>query len=95
MNRFCWQLSSLSGAQVCRRASWVNVIVPVPPPAEQKEIVAAIDVGLQTLFNQESMISKQIDHLTEYRSALITAAVTGEIDVRDWQPPEAYAAEVG
>jgi len=28
-----------------------------------------------------------IKHLKERRSALISAAVTGKIDVRDWQPP--------
>lgn len=30
-----------------------------------------------------SLIQAVIDHLREYRSALITAAVTGKIDVRD------------
>lgn len=31
--------------------------------------------------------------LQERRSALISAAVTGKIDVRDWQAPESDATE--
>jgi type I restriction enzyme S subunit len=34
-----------------------------------------------------SKASKQIELLHERRTALISAAVTGKIDVRDWQPP--------
>jgi type I restriction enzyme S subunit len=33
-----------------------------------------------------------IDALQERRTALISAAVTGKIDVRGWQPPPAAAA---
>ena len=38
-----------------------------------------------------SETSKQIGRLQEYRSALISAAVTGQIDVRSYRPPEAAA----
>ena len=59
----------------------------LPPTSEQISIVEAtqsldcrykklIDTGLKT-----------ISLLTERRSALISAAVTGKIDVRNWQPP--------
>jgi hypothetical protein len=34
------------------------------------------------------VITGQINNLSDYRSALITATVTGQIDVRDWQPPD-------
>jgi type I restriction enzyme S subunit len=34
----------------------------------------------------------QIELLQERRTALISAAVTGKIDVRDWKAPE-FAAE--
>ena len=30
---------------------------------------------------------RAVDLLSERRTALISAAVTGKIDVRDWQPP--------
>lgn len=61
-----------------------------PPIDEQDEIVKAIDIGLQKLSDQESVNTRQINNLTEYRSALITATVTvtGQIDVRDRQPPD-------
>lgn len=32
--------------------------------------------------------AQQIDLLQERRTALISAAVTGKIDVRNWKPPE-------
>lgn len=40
----------------------------------------------------EALSSEQISLLRERRTALISAAVTGKIDVRDWQPPQEQAA---
>lgn len=40
---------------------------------------------------QEKKIAKAIGKLQEYRSALITNAVTGKIDVRAWQPNQEAA----
>lgn len=56
--------------------------VPIPPPAEQKAI--AIYLGQETAkINQMiAKIEAAIERLQEYRTALITAAVTGKIDVR-------------
>ena len=60
--------------------------VPLPPEQEQKEIVSHINkeaVRVDALIerNQRSVLS-----LTEYRASLITAAVTGQIDVRAFTP---------
>ena len=33
----------------------------------------------------KKVITKSVSMLTEYRSSLITAAVTGQIDINDWQ----------
>lgn len=41
-----------------------------------------------------SQIEAAIDRLQEYRIALVTAAVTGKIDVRDFGPVETVNAEV-
>jgi type I restriction enzyme, S subunit len=59
----------------------------VPPANEQKEIVEYI-TGV--IFKIDTLIEKAfgaIELLQERRTALISAAVTGKIDVRDWQPP--------
>ena len=60
---------------------------PVPPFAEQNDIVAFLDTEI-TRFDQLVAEAEQgVSLLQERRSALISAAVTGKIDVRDWQPP--------
>ena len=50
-----------------------------PSPREQAEIVSQLDVALEATGNLEIKIGYSIQRLDEYRSALITAAVTGQI----------------
>ena len=60
-----------------------DICVPVPPPEEQQAVVQFLD---RETYRTDVLIAKvheAIDHLTEYRTALISAAVTGKIDVRD------------
>jgi type I restriction enzyme S subunit len=54
---------------------------PVPPTEEQKEIVEEIARVRSLSFAITERNQLSIDRLKEYRSALITAAVTGQIDV--------------
>ena len=56
--------------------------VPVPPVVEQREIVGFLDRETATIAELVSKVNDAIAHLNEYRSALISAAVTGRIDVR-------------
>lgn len=64
-----------------------RILMPFPPPNEQENIVAYIEV-METKFDSLGQAaSEQIRFLSERRSALISAAVTGKIDVRGWQPP--------
>ncbi len=64
-----------------------RISMPFPPPNEQENIVAYIEV-METKFDSLGQAaSEQIRFLSERRSALISAAVTGKIDVRGWQPP--------
>ena len=63
-----------------------NIPVVVPPISEQAEIADRcewIDTRLKAL---EEKLSLQLNLLAEYRQALITAAVTGQIDVAAEQP---------
>lgn len=54
----------------------------LPPFEEQVKIAGYLESGLKKLGDQEVYIEKAIEKLKEYRSALITQAVTGKIDVR-------------
>lgn len=54
-----------------------------PPIAEQDAIVHFLDVGVSKLEELASQAERAIKLLQERRSALISAAVTGKIDVRD------------
>jgi len=65
-----------------------ELAVPVPPLHEQDEILIAQQSQKARLEKQIQTVACAIARLQEYRSALITAAVTGQIDVRDWQAPE-------
>ena len=53
-----------------------------PPLAEQQTIADHIDRALAKLDALMAKIRTGIERLQEYRTALISAAVTGKIDVR-------------
>ena len=60
--------------------------VPCPPLDERFKIAAYIDKHLEKFTKIELLAQHQIELLQERRTALISAAVTGKIDVRGWQP---------
>ena len=60
----------------------------VPPKTEQQEIVKFANQACARLDRQSDAIERAIERLNEYRSAIITAAVTGKIDVRGVPIPE-------
>ncbi len=57
--------------------------LPKPPRGEQEAIVEFLDRETQTFAGVEVAARQLTDLLIERRSALISAAVTGQIDVRD------------
>ncbi|WP_272961486.1 restriction endonuclease subunit S, partial [Alcanivorax jadensis] len=64
-----------------------------PPEIEQVDIVNYLD-GMCSQFADLIRESEDsIKLMTERRSALISAAVTGKIDVRDWQPSKSTSPE--
>ena len=63
-------------------------LFPVPPIKEQETIINYIKDYLVKLDALVANANKATNLLLERRTALISAAVTGKIDVRDWQPPE-------
>jgi type I restriction enzyme S subunit len=64
-----------------------RILVPFPPPEEQTKIVQYIESIENKYDGLINAASEQIKLLGERRSALISAAVTGKIDMRGWQPP--------
>jgi type I restriction enzyme S subunit len=55
--------------------------IPLPPPAEQEAILSRIDERARVGKELEAHASTMRDILAEYRDALITEAVTGQLDV--------------
>jgi type I restriction enzyme S subunit len=105
-----WLLMSLRGEyfwrQIERRIVGATVrginirdlkrgIVAVPPKEEQIAISDFLERRLAKLDRLQANLEAFLSGLTERRTALISAAVTGKIDVRGWTPPESAAeAEV-
>lgn len=63
-----------------------DLVLPFPPPAEQQAIMQWTDAEALKLDALIAKVRTGIERLQEYRSALISAAVTGKIDVRQAQP---------
>jgi type I restriction enzyme S subunit len=64
-----------------------GLIFAYPPIEEQKQIVKILD---ETCIDLDKLIRKAtlaIELIQERRTALISSAVTGKIDVRNWQHP--------
>ena len=53
----------------------------VPPRADQERILAELRERPEWQEQPQRQLRRSIDHLNEYRQALITAAVTGQLDV--------------
>jgi type I restriction enzyme S subunit len=64
---------------------------PVPPPDEQKAIVEFLEGELAKFDTLTAEAQRTIDLLQERRTALISAAVTGQIDVRKYSKTRATA----
>lgn len=68
--------------------------VPLPPKSEQDAIVASIDDTISKLDDLTAEANAVIDLLQERRVALISAAVTGAIDVRNTVETDVSVSDV-
>jgi restriction endonuclease S subunit len=57
--------------------------VPLPPPKEQTAIASYLNAETARMDALLAKVEEAIERLQEFRTALITAAVTGKIDVRE------------
>ncbi|NSW54182.1 MAG: restriction endonuclease subunit S [Anaerolineae bacterium] len=77
--------SNATTIEVIYSGTLKQVSVAVPPISEQLAIMDYLDretTKIDTLVEKQHQV---IERLQEYRTALISAAVTGKIDVRRWQ----------
>ena len=74
--------SAKSTVDSLRMPLFLNFMIPIPPEAEQEAITTYLDRETKKSKALSDEIQTAIDRLQEYRAVLITAAVTGKIDVR-------------
>lgn len=81
-----------SSMQNISQEDYLSIPVCFPTLDEQKQIVNYIKEQLEKLDSLRSKASKAVELLKERRTALISAAVTGKIDVRDQVPQDVEEA---
>lgn len=69
------------GTKVLRLETWLSMQMPVPPIKEQQKITATIRKQMKEFDTLTAEAERAITLLQERRTALISAAVTGQIDV--------------
>ena len=63
-----------------------NAVIALPPVAEQETICRWITDECQPLDDAIARTEEEIKLIREYRDRLIADVVTGQVDVRGWQP---------
>jgi len=83
-NYWDWLRSSFIQATIQNVSAerYANMIIPIPPLPEQTSISAFLDRETKRIDTLINKVQESIAKLSEYRTALISAAVTGKIDVR-------------
>lgn len=86
-----WTRASGSTALGIKASRFKGITVIVPPLSEQSAIVDHLNRETSRLEQLKRTVEQSLPRLSEYRSALISAAVTGQIDVRNYRRQEAAA----
>ena len=81
-------LASGGGQPNISQAIIKNHRIPYPSYVEQQAITTYLDNKVEQIGKTLIELESQIHDLKSYKSALITEAVTGKIDLRDWKPKE-------
>lgn len=74
-------LASISASNV------MSLEIPIPPIDEQEQVIAYLEHNREKHEMLVEVANETVNLLQERRSALISAAVTGKIDVRNWEAP--------
>jgi len=75
-------MSNATTIEVIYSESLTEVWLIIPPLPEQRAIAEFLDRETGKIDRLAAKVEEAIERLQEYRTALITAAVTGKIDVR-------------
>ncbi|MBN1992413.1 MAG: restriction endonuclease subunit S [Anaerolineae bacterium] len=78
-----FEMSNSTTIEVIYSGTMREVKIPLPDISEQIAIVAYLDREITHLGTLIERVEQAIERLKEYRTALISAAVTGKIDVRE------------
>ncbi|MXY56366.1 MAG: hypothetical protein F4Y41_08185 [Gammaproteobacteria bacterium] len=76
-------IKQTTGIQNLDASAYFDTPVAYPPISEQKAIAGYLDAQSGRIDALRAKSELSIERLREYRSAVISAAVTGKIDVRD------------
>lgn len=84
-----WLIKQGVGRYKLRKERLMEIPMAIPPLEEQKQIIEFVDAQRGRVIRVCEECTEMIAVLQERRSALISAAVTGQIDVRGQVPEEA------
>ncbi len=76
-------MSNSTTIEVIYSESLKETLLPIPPLPEQRAIAAFLDRETAQIDALVAKIREAIERLKELRTALISAAVSGKIDVRE------------
>lgn len=88
------QSSNASTIGIMNQEKTKQIWIALPPKDEQNLIIDMLSMKLEKYNQNITNAELAIQLMQERRTALISAAVTGKIDVRDWVAPNACEAEV-
>lgn len=77
--------SNAATLPILNQSTMGELQIVVPTIEEQKDIVGFINKKVSVIKESIENLQIQISDLKSYKSSLITEAVTGKIDLRDWQ----------
>jgi type I restriction enzyme S subunit len=69
-----------------------SIRLPRPPEGEQRAIGDFLNCEITKIDRMVTKVEEALERLREYRTAIITAAVTGKIDVRTSRDEKAVAS---
>jgi type I restriction enzyme S subunit len=61
---------------------YISALIPLPPLAEQWQLLQVLDSSVSAITESIGASERCVELLSERRRALITATVTGQVDIR-------------
>lgn len=71
---------------ILNQSATKELAIVVPPFSEQQEIADYLDEKTSKIDETIKELKIQIDDLRQYKKSVISEAVTGKVDLRDWKP---------